>query len=170
MNPFIQSATIIFGLRVIDVSLATMRVLMVMRGRKSLAWTFGFCQALVYLIAFKIIFSDLGNWFNILGYAAGFATGNVVGMLIENYLAIGHTHIRIISSRRGSQISEHLREAGYAVTEIAGHGKDGTISVLNCSILRNKVNEVCHLVESIDSQAMLTAEDVYPLHRGFWRA
>ncbi len=143
---------------------------MVMRGRKPLAWAFGFCQAFVYLVAFKVVFSDLGNWFNILGYAAGFAAGNVVGMLIEDRIAIGHTHLRIISSRRGSQISEHLRSAGYAVTEIAGHGKDGTISLLNCTVLRNRVDEINNLVETIDSQAMLTAEDVHPLHRGFWRA
>lgn len=170
MNPFIQSATIIFGLRVIDVSLATMRVLMVMRGRKSLAWTFGFCQALVYLIAFKIIFSDLGNWFNILGYAAGFATGNVVGMLIEERLAIGHTHMRIVSSRWGSAIADKLRSEGYAITEIPARGKDGMVTVLNCSVRRKNVSRVQQIINEIDAEAFITAEDVRPVRRGFWRA
>ena len=105
MQPIVLSALLIFTLRIIDVSLATMRLLMVMRGRKGLAWIFGFFQALVFIIAIRAILADIGNWQNLIGYAAGFATGNVVGMLVEERLAIGYTHIRIISSRRGNQVA-----------------------------------------------------------------
>jgi uncharacterized protein YebE (UPF0316 family) len=166
----IQSALLIFVLRVGDVSLATVRVLMVVRGRKALAWVLGFGQALVFVVALQAVLSDLGNWLNILGYAAGFATGNVVGMLLEERIALGHTHLRIISSGRGAEVAEHLRGAGYAVTEISGRGKDGTVTLLNCSVLRKRVMEVKDLVEEIDQEAMVTAEDIHPVRRGFWRA
>ncbi|HZD57599.1 MAG TPA: DUF5698 domain-containing protein [Anaerolineales bacterium] len=166
----VQSAVLIFILRVGDVSLATVRVLMVVRGRKALAWVLGFGQALVFVVALRAVLSDLGNWLNILGYAAGFATGNVVGMMIEERIALGHSHLRIISSGRGAEVAEHLRGAGYAVTEISGRGKDGTVTLLNCSVLRRRVMEVKDLVEEIDRQAMVTAEDIHPVRRGFWRA
>ena len=77
---FFQSAVIIFALRVLDVSLATIRVLMIVRGRKALVWLLGFCQAAVFVIAIQTFLSELGNWLIILGYAAGFATGNVVAV------------------------------------------------------------------------------------------
>lgn len=170
MDPLLQSALIIFTLRVVDIALATIRMLMVIRGRKALAWIIGFAQAIVFVAALQAVLSDLDNLLNILGYAAGFATGNVVGMLIEERLALGHTHMRIISSGRGPEVAEHLRGAGFAVTEIPGRGKDGTVSLLNCSVRRKRVLEVRHLVEQVDQDAMVTAEDIHPVRRGFWRA
>ncbi len=168
MQPLLISALLIFGLRIIDVSLATLRLLMVMRGQKALAWIFGFIQASVFIIAISAVLKDIGNWLNIIGYAAGYATGNVVGMLIEEKIAIGYSHIRIISSGRGNEVAEHLRTAGFAVTEVSGYGKDGTVSILNCSVRRRRMNHVSTLVEEIDANAMITAENIRPVHRGFW--
>ena len=91
-------AALIFGLRVLDMTLDTLRVLFVMRGRKKIAWVLGFFQSAIFVIAISTVLSNLDNPLNIIGYAAGFATGNVVGMVIEERLAIGHTMINIISS------------------------------------------------------------------------
>jgi uncharacterized protein YebE (UPF0316 family) len=164
----IQSALIIFGFRLIDVSCGTIRVLMVARGRKQLAWILGFIQALVYILAIGTILVDIGNWMNIIGYAAGFATGNVLGMWIEERLAIGYTHLTVISSARGAKISEHLRKAGFAVTSIPAWGKDGCVTMLDISVIRKRARKVRDLVEEVDKQAMVTAEHVRPIRRGFW--
>jgi uncharacterized protein YebE (UPF0316 family) len=114
----LTSALLIFTLRMIGVAFATLRILMVVRRRKALAWTFGLSQALTYIIALSWFISDLGNWTKILGYAMGFATGLVVGMLIEKRIAFGYTNIRIVSPLRGIEIGDGLREAGYAVSEV----------------------------------------------------
>jgi uncharacterized protein YebE (UPF0316 family) len=163
-------AGLIFILRVSDMTLDTLRVLVVMRGRKGIAWVLGFFQAAIFVLAISSVLKDLNNIINVFGYAAGFATGNVVGMLIEERIAIGHTHLRIVSSRRGSAIADQLREDGYAVTEVAGRGKDGMVTVLNCSVLRKNVDRVRTLINSVDAEAFITAEDVRPVRRGFWRA
>src|SRR5512136_604818 len=98
------SAGLIFILRVCDMSLDTLRVLFVMRGRKLIAWGLGFCQSLIFVIAISSVLSHLDNPLNVLGYAAGFATGNVVGLWIEGRLAVGHVQLSIISSRLGTAI------------------------------------------------------------------
>jgi uncharacterized protein YebE (UPF0316 family) len=164
------SAGLIFALRVTDMSLDTLRVLFVMRGRKPVAWILGFFQAAVFVMAITFVLRDLTNILNIIGYAAGFATGIVVGMTIEERLAIGHIHMRIISSRRGSRIAERLREVGYAVTEVPARGKDGTVTMLNCSVLRRNVGRVHFIVNDIDPEAFITSEEIRPIRRGFWRA
>lgn len=163
-------ALLIFFLRVSDMSLDTLRVLFVMRGRKASAWIFGFFQSAIFVIAFTSVLRNLDNPLNIIGYAAGFATGNVVGILIEERLAIGYTYIRIVSSRRGDAIAKQLRDQGYAVTEIAGRGRDGTVNVLNCSVLRRNADKVTRLVQEIDPDAFVTSEEVRSVRRGFWRA
>src|SRR3990172_7211679 len=164
------SAGLIFVLRLSDMSLDTLRVLYVMRGQKIITWLLGFCQAAIFVAAITTVLRDLSNPLNIIGYAAGFATGNVLGMVIEDWLAIGFIHMRIISSRHGSAIAERLREGGFGVTEISARGKDGMVTVLNCSVKRKNVVKVHRMVNDIDEGAFITREDIRPVRRGFWRA
>ena len=164
------AAGLIFFLRVLDMSLDTLRVLVVMRGRRGTAWVLGFFQALIFVLAISSVLNDLNNPLNILGYAAGFATGNVIGMLIEERLAIGHAQLSIVSPRFGAAIAERMRQEGYAVTEIPARGKDGMVTLLTCSVLRKNVDRVHKLVNQVDETAFITSEDVRPVRRGFWRA
>jgi uncharacterized protein YebE (UPF0316 family) len=164
------SAGLIFILRVGDMSLDTMRVLFVMRGRMAIAWVLGFFQAFIFVIAISSVLSHLDNPLNILGYAAGFATGNVVGMWIEGRLAVGHVQLSIVSSSLGPAIAERMRSEGFAITEIPARGKDGMVTLLSCSVLRKKVPLVHKIVNEVDESAFITAEDVRPVRHGFWRA
>ena len=163
-------AGLIFVLRVSDMTLDTLRVLMVMRGRKALAWILGFFQAAIFIVAISSVLQNLDNPLNVIGYASGFATGNVVGMLIEERLAIGFTHLSIVSPRRGAAVAERLREDGYAVTEIAGRGRDGMVTLLHVGVRRKNVEAARKVVNEVDEEAFITAEEVRPVRRGFWRA
>ncbi len=160
----------IFACRVTDMSMDTVRMLFVMRGRKRLAWILGFCQSIIYVVAISSVLTHLGNPLLVVGYAMGFATGNVFGMLIEERLAIGHTQVSIVSSRLSSAVVDRLRAAGYAVTEIPARGKDGTVGLLNVSILRRDIDKVEKLVCETDPEAFITIEDVRPLRHGYWHA
>ena len=163
-------ALMIFGLRVTDMSLDTLRMLFVMRGRKGIAWTLGFFEAGIYIVAITRVLSNLNNPLTILGYAAGFATGNVVGILIEERLAIGHIQMSIVSSARGVALAEALRQAGFAVTEVSARGKDGMVHILNASVLRKDVPSVERVVHEVDAEAFVTKADVRPVRHGFWGA
>lgn len=161
---------LILCLRVTDMSLDTLRVLFVIRGRKALAWAFGFFQSALWVVAITSVLSNLDNPWNLVAYAGGFATGNVVGMMIEERMAIGHGNLRVISSRWGSAIAEAVRAAGYAATEVPGRGKDGMVSVIHCSVRRRDIDRLQRRVREIDPHSFVTIEDMRPLHRGFWRA
>ncbi len=163
-------ALLIFALRIGDMSLDTIPMLLVVRGKKRLAWVLGFFQALIFVIAISSVLSNLNNILNILGYAAGFATGNVVGMLIEERLAIGHIHFTIMSPLLGACVAEQLRASGFGVTEIPARGRDGTVAVLDVNVNRRDKDKVENVVLSADPEAFVTAEDVRRVRRGFWGA
>jgi uncharacterized protein YebE (UPF0316 family) len=169
MVVFLSSALLIFLMRIVDVSLGTIRLIMVVRGRKIEAWILAFFNAIVFVLVIQRVLSNIDNWINILGYATGFATGMVVGMWIEGKIAVGHTHLRIISSRRGAELAQKLRAEGYAVTEIDAQGLQGTVSLLNCDVRRRRAVEVQALVARVDPSAFVTAERVRSIQRGFWR-
>jgi uncharacterized protein YebE (UPF0316 family) len=168
METIALSALYIFCLRIVDVSLYVMRLAMVVNGRKALAWIFAFCQAAVYVVAIQAVLSDLDSPLHILGYAAGFATGLVLGILVENRIGLGFVNLRIISPTLGADISEQLRGEGFAVTEISGRGKDGNVSILDLSIFRRDRERVVSKVAQIDSQAFITSESIRSVRKGFW--
>lgn len=168
-NPLI-GALVIFGFRVLNIALDTLRMIFTLRGMKVLSWVVGFMVSLIYVLLLTSVLSNLNNPLYIISYAAGFATGGVVGMWIEERLALGFTNIQIISSRRGAVMAEKLRENGFGVTEIPARGKDGMVSMLSLSVRRKQVVEVEKVVNECDEAAFVTSEDVHPMRRGFFRA
>jgi uncharacterized protein YebE (UPF0316 family) len=160
----------IFALRIGDMSLDTIRVLFVVRGRKGLAWVLGFFQSLIFVVAISSVLSNLDNPLNILAYAAGFATGNVVGMLMEERMAIGFLQFTIISSNLGAVVAEQLRKSGFAVTEIPARGRNGMVTMLQTNVKRKDMDNIETIVLEADPEAFVTLDEVRPVRRGFWRA
>jgi len=158
----------VFMLRVVNQSLDTLRVVMMLRGRKAATWILGFLETVIFVVALGSVITGLDNVLNIIGYSAGFATGNTLGMWVEDRLAIGYINLRVVSRKRGTAVVELLRAEGFGVTEIPARGKDGTVSLLNLSVRRKELDEVQRLVESVDDTAFITSEETRPLRRGFW--
>lgn len=170
MTEMMLSAALIFLMRLADMTLDTMRVLFMLRGRKLTAGIIGFAQATIFVLAIGRVLNQLDNPFNVVGYAGGFAAGVIVGMMIEERLALGFGQMRIISSTKGQAIASTLRDRGYAVTEISGRGKDGAVAVVLVTAKRRDVDNVSATVLAVDATAFITVEEVRPLWRGFYRA
>ncbi|MGB8648551.1 MAG: DUF5698 domain-containing protein [Anaerolineae bacterium] len=165
----IGAALLIFALRVTDMSLDTIRLLMVMRGRKWVAGVIGATQAAVFIVAVsKVLTGPLNAW-TVLGYAAGFGTGVVLGIIAEERLAIGYIMVRVYSPEFGSQIAEALRGSGHAATEIVARGRTGMITVVNCVVARRDLGTVRGLIDTVDANAFVTVDQVSKLERGYFR-
>jgi uncharacterized protein YebE (UPF0316 family) len=158
----------IFFLRLVDVTLYSLRLMMVVRGRKIWAWLLGFCQAFIFVTVIREVLTDMEDWVKVLGYAAGFATGLVLGMVVEARLPMGYTHLRIISPGLGVKIADALRAQGYGVTEVPAKGMQGTVTLLNCSLQRRQTTRAIEIVAQADPEAFVTTESVRSIQRGFW--
>ena len=163
------SALFVFLLLVLDRTLDTLRLLFMMRGRKLLAGLVGFFQATIFIVAITQVLKHDFNAWTILGYASGFATGVMVGMTIDERLAMGFGHLRIISQAKGQVIADVLRQAGHAATLLSGTGKDGAVSIVNCTVRRKDVKVVEALVQEVDPSSFVTLDEVRSLARGHFR-
>ena len=101
---------LIFVLRIFDVSLDTMRIIFMTRGYRNIAPIIGFFEILIWIVAITRIMQNLNNWVTYVAYAAGFATGNYVGMLLDEKLAIGHELIRVITRIESHDLADVLRQ------------------------------------------------------------
>ena len=161
-------ALLIFFLRLINYTMDTLRIMLTMRDKKLLSWVLGFFESILFVVVMGAVLNDLDDVMKIAAYADGFATGNVVGMLIEKRLAIGYSHISIISREQGKQIAGVLREHDFAVTEIPAQGRDGKVTLLNCSVQRKLSADVERLALELDPEAFITVEDIVPRQSGYW--
>ncbi len=162
-------AGVIFLTRVLNMALDTIRMLTVVRGMRTITWILGVVQTITYLVALGSVMNDLDNPIKILAFSFGFATGNVIGMMIEERLAFGFVNMTIISTVRGQALAEKLRSRGHAVTEIPARGKDGSVAILETSVQRKFVPEVQAAVLECDPGAFITSRDIQRVSRGHWR-
>ncbi len=159
MLAVIGSYIFIFFARICDVSLSTMRTLMVVRGLRLYASIIGFFEVIIYIIALNIIFSDLQNPLNLLFYALGYATGNYVGSFIEEKVAVGILTVQVITMKTPLELTELLRDKGYGVTVIEGIGREGIRYILQVILPRKRIRELKKEIDVWDSNAFLTVFD-----------
>jgi uncharacterized protein YebE (UPF0316 family) len=163
------AAIIIFLLRVVGVTLATVRVLITLRGQKIPAAIMGFFEVLVYVLAIGAVVNNLSNVWNLLGYCLGFAAGTLVGMTIDDYLALGYATVSVISRYKGQNLAEAVREAGYGATVEWGQGRAGTVGVVRITVRRREVSSVVELADQADPDAFVTVEEARSIRRGYLR-
>lgn len=155
----------IFFLRIIDVSLGTLRIIFVSKGFKLLAPIIGFFEILIWIFVVSRVMGDLSNWVSFVAYAGGFATGNFVGMKLEEKLAIGHELVRVITRREATDLIGSLKTGGYGVTSVEAMGVDGEVSVLYVIINRKKLPEVLKIIREYNPRALYTVEDIRKVSR-----
>lgn len=165
----ILAGLFVFVMRLMDMSLDTIRLLFTMRGRKFIAGAIGVVQAAVFILAVSAVLSGPLNPFTVIGYSLGFGAGIVIGSLVEERMAIGFTMMRVYSPTQGRAIAEALRQEGHAVTEFFARGKDGTITVVNCILARRDVSAVHAVVDRVDPGAFITLDEARTVQRGHFR-
>lgn len=158
---------VIFGLRIVDVSLATTRMLLAIRNQKLLVPLIGFVEVLVWLFAAGNAIRYLDSPLHVIGYAGGFATGTVVGLWVEEKLALGLATIRIISAHGGVELADALREKGFGVTEFSGHGREGRVEVVYTVARRAQIRRILSEVNYWDPDAFVTVEEPRAIYRGW---
>jgi len=175
-NSFFDSSLFSFGImplliflaRICDVSIGTLRIIFVSKGKKYIAPFLGFFEVLIWIIAISKIMQNLDNYVNYVAYAAGFATGNYVGMIIEEKLAIGIQIVRIFTNRSGNELVQSLNINGYGATSIDAQGAKEKVNLIYTIVQRNELNKVIDLINCFDSNTFYTIEDVKEVNEGIF--
>ncbi len=154
--------------RIIDVSIGTLRIILVSRGMKVVAPLLGFFEVLIWLIAISQIIQNLSNWVNYIAYAAGFALGNYIGMLIEERLAMGMIAIRIITQKEADDLIDEIRKRHIGTTSLAAKGMRGHVRLIFSIIKRKDQGMVLDLIRRYNPNAFVTISDVRAVKEGYF--
>ncbi|EJY96531.1 MULTISPECIES: DUF2179 domain-containing protein [Staphylococcus] len=166
-NPWLMVLAI-FIINVAYVTCLTMRTILTLKGYRYVAAIVSFVEVLVYVVGLGLVMSSLDQIQNIVAYAFGFSIGIIVGMKIEEKLALGYTVINVTSSAYELDLPKQLRDLGYGVTHYTAYGRDGNRLIMQILTPRRFEFKLIETVKQIDDKAFIVAYEPRTIHGGFW--
>lgn len=151
---------LIFFARICDVTLGTLRIVFISKGNKTIAPILGFLEVLIWLIAITQVMENLSNVASYLAWAGGFATGNFLGLRVEQKLALGQVMVRVITAEPAHTLLGQLIDKGYRLTSVDAQGTRGKVNLLFMVVKRKKLDEVVEIIRNYNPQAFYSVEDV----------
>lgn len=157
--PWLLPMMIFFG-RICDVTLGTLRIIFVSKGEKYKAPIVGFFEVFIWVVIISQIFSQANSLVAYVAYAAGYAAGNYVGILVENRIAFGYQLLRVYTKKEALELIKVLNSKDIGATFVKGEGAVSQVHIVEIVIGRKSLNEVIGIISDFDSKVFYLVEDI----------
>lgn len=157
----------IFIIRIVDVSLGTVRTVVTVKGKNFIAALIGFVEMLIWFLVAKEAINDGNNsiWIAI-SYALGFAFGTYIGGFVSGRFIKTNLTLEVISTKY-EKLIERLRKNNYAVTVIDIEGKNDLSKMLMLQIPSSKLEDVRNIITKIDKKAFVMVDETKYVFNGY---
>lgn len=156
-------ALAVAALRATDVTLTTVRTVLVVQSKRWAAAAVAGAEAGVWLSAAGIVFADTSPA-RVAGFVAGVAAGTAIGVSLIERLKVGSTTVRVyvpatqldadgVTVVDGSRVADTIRRAGFAATVFTGQGRDGPVDMVLSTVSRRKAEAVLAAARTVDEDA-----------------
>jgi uncharacterized protein YebE (UPF0316 family) len=155
--------------KITEVSISTVRIVLITKGERKIGALIGFFEILLWLfIASNVIKNISEDPLKAVFYALGFAIGNYVGSILEEKIGLGLSEIQVIvMEEHGILLAEEIREKGFAVTLVRGEGKNRPRAILMMFLPRKRVREVVKYIQNKQENAVITVSETKPIYGGY---
>lgn len=158
----------ILFIQIAYVSIATLRLIIMMKGNRNLASIISFAEVFIYIVGLSTVLAHMDTWYNLVVYCFGFAVGVYTGSLIEEKMAMGYIMVRVITRGEKSDMPQQLRDRGFGVTTWLAEGLSGERLMLDVLTKRSRQRELLQEVQHIDPQAFIVSLEPKMFVGGFW--
>lgn len=151
---------LVFVARIFDVSMGTVRIIFISKGYSWVAAFIGFFEVLIWIITISQLIQNLSSFFNYIGFAAGFATGTYIGVVIEKKLSLGQVLMRIITSNEADDLIEYLKSKKFYITYVDAKGARGDVKIILMLIYRSELNKIIESIKEFNPNIFYSVEDL----------
>jgi len=148
---------LIILVQLLYVPMLTLRTISMVKNLKILTSLFGFLEALVYIFGLAIVLSGEQSIVEMVVYAFGFGMGLLVGIIVEQKLAIGYTTMHVNINHTNDKILSELRDKGFGVTVFNGEGKFGNRNKLEILTKRKRESELIKIIYENEPEAFVVS-------------
>lgn len=159
---------IILIINIVYVTFFTMRMILTMKGQRYLAASLSTVEVVIYVVGLGLVLDNLNQIQNLIAYALGYGLGVLVGMKIEEKLALGYITVNVITKEYDKDMPKLLREKGYGVTTWLAHGLEGDRQSMQILTPRKYELRLYETIKELDPKAFIIAYEPKTIHGGFW--
>lgn len=158
---------LIIILQLVYVPFLTLRTIFLVKNITFLAAILGMVEMLIYVFGLSLVFNGDQSFLAMLVYAIGFGLGIFLGTLIEKKLAVGYILTMINTQNKNDELSNYLREEGFAVTTFVGEGRDSERYKYEILTKRNRESELFDIVKQFEPNAFIISYEPKSFKGGF---
>lgn len=161
----------IFFVRIIDVSLGTIRAIVTIKGNAKLASCIGFLEVTIWFLIVKEALNTPETSILIaFAYAGGYAAGTYIGSILSDKFISGNLTLQIVTSSDDPEIVTSIRKAGYAVTLLDVKGRDEVKkNMLFMEINKKRLNHLKKLIKDLDEAAFVVINETKIVVNGYFK-
>ena len=160
----------IFFVRILDVSLGTVRTMFTVKGNRITASLVGFIEILVwFLVAKEALQTEEKSILIAISYSLGFATGTYIGGYLSSVLITGNITVQVFTDNL--KLEQILRKKGYAVSviECKGYNENKGKHMLYININKKKEQELMKIVNINDEHAFEVVNETKYVENGYFK-
>ncbi len=161
---------IIFFGKILEVSVATVRSVLINRGERVKGSFIAFFEVILWLfITGTVLTGFKDDLLRVFVFALAFACGNYLGSWMEDKLAFGLCSVQVIvpDGEESMKLADELRENNFAVTQINGKGKDGKRELMMLHIKRKRIPQAVSIIRASLENAVIVVNDAKVVYGGF---
>ena len=159
----------IFLARIVDVSLGTIRTVLVVKGKSITPAIVAFFEVLIwFVVAREALNTDLISILIPIFYALGYAIRSYFGTFIISKVVDGLIGVQVITKSTNNKMLKEMRNQGFGVSVVDlkknndNHKKDMLIIELN----KKRLKELTHIIRTNDPDAFVVINETKYVQNG----
>jgi len=161
----------IFFVRIIDVSLGTMRTIVTVKGKKHIASLIGFIEVFIWFVIAKeaLNVESTSLWIAV-AYAGGYASGTFIGGLLSEKLIKGNFGVQVITSKRDDELVAFLKKSGFGVSviDVRSQNEQNEKYMLFIEIDKTRFNDLKKIIKKYDEKAFIVVNETKAVYNGYF--
>jgi uncharacterized protein YebE (UPF0316 family) len=161
----------IFVGKIVEVSLGTLSTVLINKGIRIPGILVGIVEYVLWLlITTSVMIGYKEDPIKILFLVSASAIGKYIGMILDEKLAFGLCSVSVYlpSGDESMKLADYLRDNGFAMTILDGHGIDNSKKyVLLLTLKRKRYKELMELISKQSSDAVITVTQVSSFTGGY---
>ncbi|WP_243299501.1 DUF2179 domain-containing protein [Bacillus litorisediminis] len=159
---------IILIINVVYVSFFTIRMILTLKGQRYFAAVISMFEVLIYVVGLGLVLENLNEIQNLIAYAVGYGIGVIVGMKLEEKLALGYITVNVITTEEAKDLPNALRKEGFGVTHWMANGREGDRLAMQILTPRKYELRLYQTIKELDPKAFIISYEPKTIYGGFW--
>lgn len=160
----------VFCARILDVSLGTFRTLLTVKNKIIPASLVGFIEVLIwFLVVREALNTNESGILIAISYAAGYATGTLIGGKLASKYIVTPVTVQIITSKSIDEVVKKLKRKkfGCSIVDVTGYDKKTPKKMIISETTSKRVNELKKLISEVDEHAFVVVNETKFIQNGF---